>query len=128
MSGRGGSIWLALSSKSGGLECPLWLSGLRTRLVSIRMLFRSLASLSGLRIQHYRALWCRSQKRLGSGVAVAVAEASSCSSDLTPSLATSICSRCNPKKTRKKKVGSSHLDPRKLFSQFSDSSCFVFNI
>jgi len=38
---------------------------------------------------------------LGSGVAVAVAKASSCSSDLTPSLGTFIC----PKKTKKKKIG-----------------------
>ena len=32
-----------------------------------------LASLSGLRIQHCSKFWCRSQMRLGSGVAVAVA-------------------------------------------------------
>ena len=36
-------------------------------------------------------LWCRSQMRLGPGVAVAVVEAGSCSSDLTPGLGTSIC-------------------------------------
>ena len=33
---------------------------------------RSLASLSGLRIQHCPELWCRSQTWLGSRVAVAV--------------------------------------------------------
>ena len=33
----------------------------------------SLGLLSGLRIQRCRELWCRSQRRLGSGVAVAVA-------------------------------------------------------
>ena len=33
---------------------------------------RSLASLSGLRIWHYRELWCRSQTQLGSSIAVAV--------------------------------------------------------
>ena len=35
---------------------------------------------------------------LGSGVAVAVVPAGSCSSDWTPSLGTSICRRCDPKK------------------------------
>ena len=34
---------------------------------------QSLASFSGLRIQRCHELWCRSQMRLGSGVAVAVA-------------------------------------------------------
>ena len=34
---------------------------------------------------------------------VAVVQASSCSSDLTPSLGTSICHRCSPKKTKKEK-------------------------
>ena len=41
---------------------------------------------------------------LGSGVAVAVLEASSCSSDLTPSLGTCTCCRCSPKRKRKKKI------------------------
>jgi len=40
---------------------------------------------------------------LRSGVAVAVTEAGSCSSDLTPSLGTSICCRCGSKKEKKKK-------------------------
>ena len=50
--------------------------------------------------------------QLGSGitvavamvVAVAMAVAGSCSSDLTPSLGTSICFKCGPKKQKKKKV------------------------
>ena len=42
--------------------------------------------------------------QLGShSIAVAVAEASSSSSDLTPSLGTSICSGCSPKKQKEKK-------------------------
>ena len=41
--------------------------------------------------------------QLGSGVAVAVAEASRCTSNLTPSLGTSICHGCSPKKQKKKK-------------------------
>ena len=58
----------------------------QTQLVSMRMRVQSLAPLSGLRIQHCRELWCRLQMWLGSGIAVASAEASSYSSDLTPSL------------------------------------------
>ena len=41
---------------------------------------------------------------LGSGVAMAVAYASGYSSDLTPSLGTSICHSFGPKKTGKKKL------------------------
>ena len=41
-------------------------------LASIRTQVRSLASLSGLRIQHCHELWCRLQTWLGSGVTVAV--------------------------------------------------------
>ena len=69
------------------------------------------ASLSGLRIRHCRELWCRSQSRLGSGVAVAVAVASSCSSNLTPGLGTYMCRRCSPKKT--KKVTAEHETKKK---------------
>ena len=54
-------------------EFLMWLSRLRTWLVAMRMQVPSLASLSGLRIWHCHELWCRSQMRLGSGVAVAVA-------------------------------------------------------
>ena len=41
--------------------------------------------------------------RLGSCVAVAVVEAGSCSSDLTPSLGTSTCCRCGPERKKKEK-------------------------
>ena len=37
------------------------------------------------------------------GSCMAVVEAGSCSSDSTPSLGTSICRGCSPKKTNKKK-------------------------
>ena len=47
------------------------------------------------------ALWCRSQTLLGSGVAVAMTVASSCSSDWTPSLGISMCLECGPKKKKK---------------------------
>ena len=40
---------------------------------------------------------------LGSQAAVAIVQAHSLSSDLTPSLGTSKCHRCSPQKTKKKK-------------------------
>ena len=55
----------------------------------------------GLRIWHCSDLWGRSQPQLGSGMAVALAMDGSCSSDLTPSLETSICHGCGPKKAKK---------------------------
>ena len=76
------------------------------RLVSMRMHIQSLASLSGLRTWCCCELWCRSQMRLGSWVAVAVAQAGSYSSNSPPSLGTSICHRCSPKEEKKKKVTS----------------------
>ena len=50
---------------------------------TMRLQIQSLASLCGLRIQHYLQLWCRSQMPLRSGVdvAVAVAQTGSSSSD-----------------------------------------------
>ena len=79
-----------LNFKNDFWEFLLWLSGLQTRLVSMRMQVQFLAWLSGLRIRHCHELWCRSQTRLRSVVAVAVAQAGNCSSDSTPSLGTSV--------------------------------------
>ena len=75
----------------------------RIRLGTMRLLVRSLASLPGLRIPRCHELWCRSQMRLGSHVAVAVVYAHSCSADSTPSLGTSMCYGCSPKKQKKPK-------------------------
>ena len=47
------------------LEFPLWLSRLRTQLVSMRMQVQALALLSGFRIWHYHKLWCRSSYCVG---------------------------------------------------------------
>ena len=57
----------------------------------------SLALLSRLRIRRCRKLWSRLQTQLGARVALAVVQAGSCSSDLSPSLGTSMCHRCSPK-------------------------------
>ena len=75
----------------------LWLGGFRTRLASMRIWVRSLASLSGLRILQCCKLWCSSQMWLRPGVAVAVVWDGSYGSNLTPSLGTSLCCRCSPK-------------------------------
>ena len=69
----------------------------------MRMSVQSLASLCGLRIRGCHKLRCRSHSWLGSWVAVAVAVAGSCSSYSIPSLGTSTCHRCNPKKQNKTK-------------------------
>ena len=47
---------------------PIVVQWKRIQLVSLRMWIRSLASISGLRIQRCSELWCRSKMRLGSGI------------------------------------------------------------
>ena len=55
-----------------------------------------------LRIPHCGELWCRLQMKLGSCIALAVAQAGSYSSDLTPSLGTSTCCGFGPQNKKKK--------------------------
>ena len=85
-------------------EFLLWPSRLRIQLVSMKMQIWSLASLRGL------SIWCCPELRmwLGSGMAVAVVSAGSSSTDSTPSLGTSICHWCGPKKAKTNKQ-SCHL-------------------
>ena len=45
------------------------------------------------------------RRGFGSRIAVVVVEAGSCRSDSSPSLGTSICRRCGPKKEKKKRGG-----------------------
>ena len=54
----------------------------------------------GLSILHCHELWCRSQMQVRYSIAVAVAQAGSHSSYLTPGLGTSICHICGPKKQK----------------------------
>ena len=86
------------------LRIPVVVQQKRIQLGIMRFRVRSLASLSGLRIQRCRELWCRSQMWLGSGFAVAMVQAGSCSSNEIPSLGTSICCRCGPEKQTNKQT------------------------
>ena len=79
------------------LEFPLW----HSRICKDSGLILGL--LSDLRIQCCHKLRCRSQTQLGSGVAVAVVQPGSCSSDSTPSLGTFICCGYDPKGQKKKR-------------------------
>ena len=88
----------------------------------MRMQVRSLALVSGLRIQRCCELWCSLDMQLGFGVAVAVVYTSSCSSDWTPSLGTSICFRCGPKKRKIKKLKTNKMWPD------GRNTSFVFKI
>ena len=84
-------------------------------------------------------LWCRSKTWLGSRVAVAVAQAGSCSSHSTPSLGTSICHRCGPKIAKKKTPKNKQKKPisknieifeiffKKIHPIFLDSHCHYYN-
>ena len=72
--------WIGLLKRKRtlGREFPLWLSGnecIHEDVGSVP------PSLSGLRIRRCRELWCRSHRQLGYGVATAVAQADSYSSD-----------------------------------------------
>jgi len=69
----------------------------------MRLRVWSLPLLSGLMIRRCRELWCRLQTRLGSGVSVALVQASGYSSDWTPNLGTPYAVRAaqeNGKKTK----------------------------
>ena len=85
------------------LGVPILAQWKRIWLWSMRTQVQSLASLSGLRIWCCRKQWCRFHTQLRSDMAVAVVQASSCSSNLIPSLGTSICHRGSPKKEKEKK-------------------------
>ena len=58
------------------------------------------ASFSRIRIRGCPELCCRSQMQLGSHIALAMAEACSCRSNVTPSLGTSIGSTCVPQRRK----------------------------
>ena len=84
--------------------------------MKIQMLVGSLSSLSWLRTQRCQELQCRSQTQIRSCIAVAVVQADSCSSDSAPSMVTSVCHRCIPKK-QKEKVRKWRVTGRKAYSR-----------
>ena len=57
-------------------------------------------------------------------VAVAVVQAGSCSSDLTPSLGTSICHRCSSKKQKNKNKNLDIRDKGMEVTDFSPDALF----
>ena len=79
----------------------------RIQLVTMRSQVGPLVSLSRSGIWRCHELWCRSQTRLRSHVAVAVAavRAGNYSSDSALCLGTSMCHGGSPKKQKKKKKG-----------------------
>ena len=85
------------------LGVPVVAQRKQIHLGTMRLRVQSLALLSRLRIWHCRELRYRLQTWLRSLIAVAVVQAGSRSSDSTPSLRTSICHRCSPKKQKKEK-------------------------
>ena len=70
----------------------------------MRTKVRFLALLSGSGVLCCHELWYSLQMQLGSSVAMAVARASSCSSNSAPSLGTSIWYECSPKNQNQKKT------------------------
>lgn len=97
------SVSSATSPKEGDLGVPIVAQWKRIRLVTMKLQVRSLASLIGLRIHCCQELWCSSQTQLGPCIAVAVMQADGCSSDLIPSLGTSMCHGYSPKKAKQNK-------------------------
>ena len=83
---------------------PLWLSRLQTQLVSMRMQVWSLASLSELRIWHCQEMQCLVLPWLWLQL------------QFNPSLGTSICPRCSPKKAKKKKERKKKRWSRELYT------------
>ena len=68
-------------SQNGVLGVPIVVQQKRIRLGTMRFRVQPLASLSGLRIQCCRELWCRLQTRSSSCIAVAVVYVGGCTSD-----------------------------------------------
>ena len=73
------------------------------QLGTMRLWVRSLASLSGIRIQHCCELWCRLQRWLRCGIAVAMVWTSGYSSHWTPSMGTPYAAALDKTKKKKKK-------------------------
>ena len=97
------------------LDFPVVAQWKRIRLGTMRFRDWSLASLGGLRILCCHEPWCRSQTWLAQiqSCCGSATGPSSCSSDSTARLVTSICRGCGPKKTKDKKQKSKQNKPKK---------------
>ena len=94
----------------------------------MRLWVWSLASVSELRIRRCCELRCRSQTQLGSGVAVAAAQAGGYSSDWTPSLGTSICHGCSTKKTKRQKKKRKKKKHRRISSTYIENKWWKIRV
>ena len=94
-------LWHTVHKNINFLEFLLLL---RVKDLTLSLQVQPLALLSGLRIRHFHKLWLRSQMQLRSRWCCCCGVGCSCSSDLTPDLGTSICSRCGHKKKEKKRI------------------------
>ena len=116
ISGQWFSSVLPFKSWVCGWVFPLWHSGLRIQLQQLGCC-GGIGSISSpvqwVKDPKLLQLWRTSQTRLGSGVAMTVVQADSCSSDLTPSQGISICCGCGPKRQKKKKCHHHKHTPRR---------------
>ena len=94
---------IVMAASSLALGVPVVVQRKRIWLGMMRLWVLSMASISGLRIPSCPELWRRLQTRGSDPALLWLVYASSCSSDLIPSLGISECHRCGPKKRQKKK-------------------------
>ena len=88
----------------------------------------SLASLSGLRIQRCRELWCRSQTRLRSRGAVAALQAGGYSSNSAPAWELPYARGWSPEKDKKEKEKPKHIERKAHHpNDFSGCSSVAFS-
>ena len=106
----GAGVGLSINSLGSSWQGPSKYFGNKNPCLKIRTFLQACVTLTGvlsklfLEKQHCcRQWWCRSQTRLGSSVAVTLAQAGGYSSDSTPSLETSICRGNGHRKGKKTK-------------------------
>ena len=72
-------------------------------------------------------LWCRSQMRLRSDIAVTLVQAGSNSSDQTPSLGNSVCRGCGRKRTKDKRQKTKKSDQIQFPVLYSRISLLIYS-
>ena len=96
----------------------------RIRLGTTRLRIQTLASLSGLRIWRCHELWCWSQTRLRSGVAVAVVQAAATALIRPLAWETSGCRGYSPIKTKDKRQKKKPLRENRVKSRTKHNTMF----